>query len=107
VLLDIRTATDFRRTLNLRSGDALIVGRDPGQCQVCLSDPSVSHRHCRLSVSRTHLWVQDLGSTNGVHINGKRVQSALARPGDTLRIGTCTVSVRESGWSSRLPAIAS
>jgi pSer/pThr/pTyr-binding forkhead associated (FHA) protein len=51
--------------------------------------------------------VQDLGSTNGVFINGKRVQSALARPGDTLRIGTCTVSVRESGWSSRLPAIAS
>jgi pSer/pThr/pTyr-binding forkhead associated (FHA) protein len=105
-LLEIRTATDYRRTLNLHSGDALVLGRDPRKCQLCFADPSISHRHCRLSVSRTHLWVQDLGSTNGVFLNGKRVQSALARPGDNLRIGTCQISVRESGWSSKLPVAA-
>ncbi len=48
----------------------------------------VSRLHCRLTALPTgQLDVEDLQSTNGTYVNGKRVIKATLLPGDTLRVG--------------------
>jgi diguanylate cyclase (GGDEF)-like protein len=70
----------------------LEVGREPGN-GLCLPEPEVSRRHARLQISadQTSIELWDLGSTNGVFLNGKRV---AADPGpvklvaeDVIRVG--------------------
>jgi pSer/pThr/pTyr-binding forkhead associated (FHA) protein len=52
-------------------GEATL-GRLP-ECEITLNDPSVSRRHARL-FSEDGAWrIEDLGSTNGVKVNGQRV----------------------------------
>ena len=70
----------------------LLVGRGSG-CDVVLSDPTVSRRHARL-ILRDGRWVlQDLGSTNGSHLNGRRVGRCQLRPGDELYLGQARLRV--------------
>ncbi len=65
---------------------ALVLGRDPG-CGVPLPADDVSRRHARLSpVDDGHL-LEDLGSTNGTHVNGERVARHRLAPGDRLQLG--------------------
>ena len=72
--------------------EGLELGRAP-ENGLCLEEPEVSRRHARLQVSadRKAVELRDLGSTNGVFVNGKRVQ---ADPGperlqaeDVIRVG--------------------
>jgi hypothetical protein len=71
----------------------LIVGRDPDSCDVVFEHPTVSRRHARLHL-RDGAWVlQDLDSTNGTTINGKRVMRCRLEPGDRLGFGRQTVVV--------------
>jgi hypothetical protein len=72
--------------------DELVIGRD-SDCDVALSDDSVSRRHARL-VSRDGAWIiQDLGSTNGTLLNGEPVGRCELRPGDRLQLGTQLLEV--------------
>jgi hypothetical protein len=76
----------YRQALiTLRAGK-LYLGRSP-ECELAISDPAVSRRHARLWVSATQIVVEDLGSQNGVHVNGTRIQGPCElRAGDILRI---------------------
>ena len=67
----------------------LMIGRHHG-CDVVLDEPSVSRHHARL-VFRDDTWiVQDLASTNGTIVNGRRVGRCELRPGDSVVLGdTC------------------
>jgi pSer/pThr/pTyr-binding forkhead associated (FHA) protein len=65
--------------------DILVVGRDPG-CDARIDSMRVSRRHCCLTHSNGELMVRDLGSTNGIRINGLRVAGGRLRPGDELAI---------------------
>lgn len=63
-----------------------MVGRHP-TADFVLDDHLVSRRHFRL-VQRGGAWeVEDLGSTNGTHLNGQRVRRAPLRDGDRIRAG--------------------
>jgi ABC transport system ATP-binding/permease protein len=54
---------------------------------VILDDASVSRHHARLT-PRGRYWVlEDLDSSHGVFVNGRRVAASLLRPGDQVRIG--------------------
>lgn len=66
----------------------LLVGRAE-ECGLVLGDASVSRRHCRIFREAHGFVVEDLGSTNGCAINGRRVDRAELRDGDRLRIGHC------------------
>lgn len=75
------------------SDRSLIIGR--GQdADVRLSDSSVSRRHARISVAGGTIVVEDLGSTNGTSINGRKVTREALRIGDTLTLGTAVLHVR-------------
>lgn len=69
-------------------GEEVIVGRSP-DCGVTLEDPLVSRQHARLLVTDECVWIEDLGSRNGVRVNGIPIvgRKQLA-DGDRVRLGT-------------------
>jgi hypothetical protein len=69
--------------------DPSVVGRSD-ECEVVLSDPNVSRRHAELRMQGGEWHVVDLGSTNGVKVNGRVVSSARLRDGDRVTLGTST-----------------
>jgi hypothetical protein len=71
----------------------LVVGRDPDSCDIVLEHPTVSRTHAQLH-HRAGAWVlQDLESTNGTTINGKRVTRCRLEPGDRVMLGRQVVVV--------------
>jgi Protein of unknown function (DUF3662)/Inner membrane component of T3SS, cytoplasmic domain len=71
---------------NVLSGDRVLVGRSR-ECDVVVSDPNVSRRHIELRRGDRGWTAIDLGSTNGMKINGRRVSQAQLDPGDRITIG--------------------
>jgi hypothetical protein len=63
-----------------------IIGRMPG-CDVQLDDPSVSRRHARISRANTGWLIEDLGSTNGVTVNGASVEREYLNGGEDIELG--------------------
>src|SRR5215470_9996056 len=63
----------------------LLVGRHP-ECDVLIDSRKVSRRHCCIAQVGDHLVVRDLGSTNGIRINGVRVLEGRLKPDDELTI---------------------
>ena len=85
--LDRRQAllvADGRR--NVLSGSRVVIGRSR-ECDLVISDPNVSRRHAELRRDENGWHVADLGSTNGVKVNGRRVDQMALRPGDRVTIG--------------------
>lgn len=73
--------------VDLAPGETLI-GRSL-ECQVTIEDPLVSRQHARILVTGDDATIEDLGSRNGVKLNGLTVRTAaLLKDGDRLRIGT-------------------
>ena len=69
-------------------GDAdLVIGRGEG-CDLALRDDTVSRHHAKLSFRSGGWVIQDLGSTNGTRVNGRRVGRSQLRPGDRVELGT-------------------
>ena len=58
-------------------------------CDCVLNDPNVSRRHAELRRGSTGDWqIVDLGSTNGVKVNGRQVDRSRLSPGDEVVLGT-------------------
>ncbi|HTV19637.1 MAG TPA: FHA domain-containing protein [Polyangiaceae bacterium] len=75
-----------QRDFELVSG-VTIVGRGDG-CQLVLDDPLVSRRHACFVVDDREITIKDLGSTNGVLVNGTRVEEMqVIVPGDQITLG--------------------
>lgn len=64
----------------------LLLGRHP-ECDIQLNSRKVSRRHCCIAQVNNYLVVRDLGSTNGVRINGVRVVEGKLKGGDELTVG--------------------
>jgi len=77
-------------------GRRAVIGRSR-DCDVQLADANVSRRHAELRQEGASYWIVDLGSTNGIEVNGKRVKRAKLRSGDTVTLGSTDVTfARES-----------
>ena len=68
------------------SGARVVLGRSR-DCDVVVSDPNVSRRHAELRRDEQGWSVADLGSTNGIKLNGRRVDHAPLREGDRITLG--------------------
>jgi hypothetical protein len=77
------------------TGDATI-GRLP-ECDLTLSDPSVSRRHAKVSRQDGAWTITDLGSTNGVKVNGEHVDSARLEDGDRIELGSIRLAFSTEG----------
>jgi FHA domain-containing protein len=69
----------------------VVLGRSR-DCDIQLNDANASRRHAELRQEGASYWVVDLGSTNGMEVNGKRVKRAKLRDGDTITIGSTEVT---------------
>src|SRR3954453_18496902 len=63
----------------------VVVGRHPA-CDARLDSLRVSRHHCCMVQESGEVVVRDLGSTNGIRINGQRVEMGRLKPGDELSI---------------------
>jgi hypothetical protein len=65
-----------------------IIGRGP-DCRITIIDPLVSRHHARVVVDGETATIEDLGSRNGLRVNGHVINGAQAlSDGDRIRIGT-------------------
>jgi predicted component of type VI protein secretion system len=81
----------------------LLVGRHP-ECDVRLDSPKVSRRHCCVAIAYDRVLIRDLGSRNGVRVNGRLLEEATLRAGDELAIGPILFRLEEE--SDQPPAQA-
>ena len=73
--------------MQLLEEDEFSIGRSP-DCELPISDNSVSRKHAMLVRGPDGYVVRDLGSTNGTLVNEKQIQGdCLLRSGDTIRVG--------------------
>ena len=75
---------DDKRTV--LSGSRMLIGRSR-DCDITLDDPNVSRRHAELRNEDGRWIVRDLGSTNGIKVNGRRMEDSILQPGDELQLG--------------------
>jgi Protein of unknown function (DUF3662)/FHA domain len=69
----------------------VVLGRS-SDCDIQLSDSNVSRRHAELRQEGASYWIVDLGSTNGMEVNGKRVKRAKLKDGDRFTLGSTEIT---------------
>src|SRR5262245_17835575 len=74
----------------------MLFGRNP-ECDIQIDSRKVSRRHCCIAQVNDYLVVRDLGSTNGIRINGVRLLEGKIRHGDELTIGSHRYKVSWDG----------
>lgn len=62
-----------------------VIGRAP-EADISVPAEEISRRHALVKPTPDGLSVEDLGSSNGTYVNGKRVQQGFLGPGDELRL---------------------
>ena len=91
----VRLVSGDGRSYPLQMGST-IIGRGD-QANLRLPDVGISRRHCRIDFDGGQVVLTDLGSTNGTMVNGQRVSAVALSPGDTIQIGTTTLTFRVDG----------
>ena len=74
----------------------VVLGRSR-EADIVVDDPNVSRRHAELRGDDGAWTVRDLGSTNGIKVNGRRVEQASLSPGDDLVLGTTHLTFEVEG----------
>jgi hypothetical protein len=75
----------------------MMIGREKKTAQIVIAHGAVSRRHARLIPTKTGVIVQDLGSQNGVFVNGKRISSQFElRDGQTFQVGPATITIKRA-----------
>jgi hypothetical protein len=83
---------DGKRTL--LAGERMTIGRSR-DCEIVIDDPNVSRRHAEIRKTIEGWMIVDLGSTNGVKINGRRVHEEVLSPGDEITLGLIRLEYNE------------
>jgi type III secretion system YscD/HrpQ family protein len=74
--------------LNLEEGDQWIIGRDPDQVNLVLSDRTISRKHAILKKTDAGISIEDLSSTNPIFINDENIEKGqILHEGDHVKIG--------------------
>jgi len=87
------TKTIDIKSLDLPLGESIVVGRAK-DADLVVDSPQVSRHHARLTRTSAGIEVQDLGSTNGTFINGKRLMQGVVSQGDILGIGPARFEIK-------------
>ncbi len=95
--VEIKPSTDKSPSLAIKKGpsagaeflvekEEITIGRDPAS-DIFLNDITVSRRHARIYFEKAEAYIEDLGSLNGIYVDGKRVDKAKLKPGSEIQIG--------------------
>jgi pSer/pThr/pTyr-binding forkhead associated (FHA) protein len=80
-----------QKTWNLRRPVTLIGAKRPAH--IILHDPTISNAHCVLVNTGTELLLKDLHTSDGTQLNGQKVDLAVLKDGDVIRIGNTNIQV--------------
>jgi len=80
------------RMLSVEVRGVVSVGRAES-CEVSIQEPSLSRMHASFRAAAEGVFVADLGSRNGVIVDGQKVDELLLRPGQAAALGSVTVTV--------------
>ncbi len=95
------TETNTNKDLNhadsvkLQAG-AMSIGR-AGDNDLHIADTTVSSYHARIFTYLDASYIEDLGSTNGTYLNGKRIQKHTLHPGDVIKVGKHELEISPNG----------
>ncbi|MBN2582980.1 MAG: FHA domain-containing protein, partial [Planctomycetes bacterium] len=89
--LTVIQGDDRGKVFDLR-GSRIVLGRDP-QCDVALTDHSVSRHHAEMRIEEGKFHLIDHASSNGTFVNGERVDETVVRPGDQIRVGAVILTL--------------
>ena len=78
---------------------AITLGRGEDNT-VVLKNGSVSTHHAKITTLFNASYIEDLGSTNGTYINGKRIQKHTLHDGDTVLLGEQMIRIVKSDQMS-------
>ncbi len=79
---------------------SVTIGRSD-QCDIAVKDSSMSGRHAEISKMNGEIRVKDMGSANGIWLNGERVEDVELFDGDVLRLGQTSIRVDVVGGRKR------
>ena len=71
----------------------VIIGRDQS-CHICFEDRTLSRQHAKIVITGDNLIVEDLGSVNGVLVNGVRLSTSELKVDDRLTLGNVELLLR-------------
>jgi hypothetical protein len=80
--------------------DRFVIGRSD-RCDLAIADSSVSGRHAEISRTDGDIKIRDVGSANGIYLNGERVEEAELFDGDVLRLGQTSIRIDVVGGRAR------
>ena len=86
------TGQAIGRKFRLRPGQILFAGRS-SSTDIFIDENLVSRRHAKFAWVNDEVKVQDLGSTNGTFVNGRKVQGATLNSGDKVQIGQTLMKI--------------
>ena len=84
------------RREGVHEGPLVKIGRAADN-DVCLSSAMVSRHHCHIDLTGEGAWLEDLGSANGLTVNGLKTRGAPLAVGDTVEFGQTIIVVMEVG----------
>src|SRR3954462_8899600 len=70
--------------------EPVTIGRGP-ECAIRSGDPRVSRMHARFYLDQGTLWVEDLGSSNGIYVGPQKTQRAPVPVGEIVLIGSLMI----------------
>jgi len=88
------TSADGHPIEHLLGAEVITLGRAPTAALPIQGD-KISRIHCGIRLWDSDYVLKDYGSTNGTFLNEKRVDAAILRPGDVIRIGNVRIQVEE------------
>ena len=74
----------------LLTGASATIGRHAA-CDIVLDDDTVSRTHARVERTERGFVLVDVGSSNGMRVNGERTTSRILAPGDVVHVGDCVL----------------
>jgi hypothetical protein len=94
---ETRRWIEINGTRHQLSGGSLVLGRST-EADVRVDDPGVSRRHCEIRAQggAAPAHVQDLGSTNGIVVDGQHTTRATLRDGSRIVVGSTTIIYRQA-----------
>ena len=95
-MFEITVSLHDRFVTCVRSRDRVTIGRDPSS-NVPLPNVGVSRQHAEIRKIERAYVLRDLGSTNGVLLNGELITSVELSSGDRIEIGKYVLTLRVAG----------
>ncbi len=91
-LLKVITGPNAGAEFSMKKGAIYLVGKDPNLCDIIFHDLSVSRQHARITVDdQENIFIEDLGSRNGVLVNGEPIaEKHQISSQDLVALGTTT-----------------